>query len=261
MATASRARAQADTRAALLIPDSAGLAAELGRFPRGAPGTSTGSPTAFGANWGDVYGGVGLQTPVRGGNSADGAVVVGFGLLNSSKYVGLDVGVSALSTVKTGWGKRMGLNLKLHADLPDDWGVAIGASTLYLDGAPTNDNQPSLYGVVSKVISLEGTWFKALTLSAGAGNEAFRLEQDILSGNKSIGAFGSAALRVWDQLSVIADWPGQDLNVGVSVVPVRSWGLVITPAIVDVTGQSGTLPGQATIRPRFSLGTGWTISF
>lgn len=261
IAMASQAHAQGDARAALLIPDSAGLAAELGRFPRGAPATTTGSPTAFGANWGDFYVGAGMQSPVRGGSGADGAVVAGFGLLNSRKYVGLDVSVSALSTVNSGWGKRMGLNLKLHTQLPDDWGIAVGASTMYLTGSPADDNQPSLYGVVSKVISLEGTGLEALTLSVGAGNEGFRLEQDILSGNKSVGAFGSAAVRVFDQLSVIVDWPGQDLNVGVSIVPIRSWGIVITPAIVDITGLSGTAPGQATVRPRFSIGTGWTFAF
>jgi hypothetical protein len=97
-------------------------------------------------------------------------------------------------------------------------------------------------------------------VSAGAGNEGFRLANDIRTDNKTFGAFGSAALRFWDQVAVIVDWPGQDLDVGVSLVPIRSWGLVVTPAIVDVTGSAGRSAASPRARPRFSLGVGWAFS-
>lgn len=261
VALVPRLHAQDDARAKLLIPDIAGLTAELGRFPRGAPATSIGSPTAFGANWGDVYFAAGLQAPIRGGAAADGAVTIGFGLLDAERFVGLDVSVTDLSTVNTGWGKRLGLNVKLHRILPDDWGIAVGGSTYYLSSPPTDANA-SLYGVISKVFNLDGSVFKALTLSAGAGNEAFRSAQDIQLDNKTFGAFGSAALRVVDRLSVIVDWPGQDLDVGLSFVPIRSWGIVLTPAAADILGTAvATGPGEKKSRPRFSLGAGWVFAF
>ena len=265
MMTASSALAQGgadDTaREKLLIRDDAGMASEVGHFPRGTPGTSTGSPISFGANWGDVYAGAGLQAPIRFSGASDGTLTVGMGFLNAMDVVGIDLSLTALSTVRSGAGNRMGLNVKVHKIFAENWGVAVGASSIYLNNKPTDGNA-SVYGVVSKVFGLENSWasdFKSLTLSVGAGNEGFRLEKDIRNNNQTIGAFGSAALKMWDQLALIVDWPGQDLDVGVSIVPFRDFPLVITPAVVDVTG-TASAPGAPT-RARFSLGVGMAVRF
>jgi hypothetical protein len=264
MAFASSALAQ-DARQKLMIDDSNGLGTEVGHFPRGAPGTSTGSPIAYGANWGDVYAGAGLQAPIRYSNASDGSLTVGMGFGNAKDLVGLDVGLNLLSTVRSGVGNRMSIGGKLHKLFGDGWGIAVGAQGIYLGTKPLDsDGNASIYGVVSHVWDLQGTWFsdfKSLTLSAGAGNEGFRLEQDIRTNNKTVGAFGSAALRLMDQIAVIVDWPGQDLDVGVSVVPFKNFPLVLTPAIVDVTGSAGTFNTPQVVRPRFSLGAGMAIRF
>jgi hypothetical protein len=239
------------------------MAGEVGHFPRGAPGTSTGSPISFGANWGDVYAGAGLQAPIRYSGASDGTVAVGMGFANAMDVVGIDVSLTALSTVRSGFTNRMGLNVKVHKIFAENWGVAVGASSIYLNDKPTDGNA-SLYGVVSKVFGLENSWasdFKSLTLSAGVGNEGFRLEKDIRNNNQTIGVFGSAALKMWDQLAVIVDWPGQDLDVGLSIVPIRSFPLVITPAIVDITGSAGTFQTTQAVRARFSLGVGMALRF
>jgi hypothetical protein len=264
MAMASSALAQDDAREKLKIPEVAGLTSEVGHFPRGAPGTSTGSPIAFGANWGDIYAGAGLQAPIRYSNASDGGVTVGMGFANAVEYVGIDVGLTALSTVRSGVGNRMGLSVKLHKIFGHNWGVGVGIENIYLSNKPVDGNA-SVYGVISKVVDLSGTWmsdFRSLTLSAGVGNEDFRLEQDVRSGNKTVAVFGSAALRIFEPLSLIVDWPGQDLNVGVSIVPFKEFPLVITPAIADITGSAGTFQfGSQTIRPRFTLGVGMSFKF
>lgn len=263
MAAASTARAQDDARAKLLIPDATGLGTEVGHFPRGAPGSSTGAPIAFGANWGDVYLGAGLQTPARYSGTQDGAVVAGMGFLDASDIVGLDVSLASLSTIHSGFGHRLGLSVKAHKLLGDNWGVALGVEDMYLNNQPVNTN-PSVYGVVSKVFGLDGTWlsdFESVTLSAGAGNSGFRLEPDIRANNQTVGAFGSVALRMFDQLSLILDWPGQDLDIGLSVVPFRDFPLVLTPAIADVTGSAGTYNTQYSVRARFTLGIGMAYRF
>jgi hypothetical protein len=41
---------------------------------------------------------------------------------------------------------------------------------------------------------------------------------------------------VHEAVSLIADWGGQDLGVGISIVPVRWVPLVITPVMADVLG-------------------------
>jgi hypothetical protein len=264
VAMASSALAQGDdAREKLLIKEDAGLASEVGHFPRGAPGTSTGSPIAFGANWGDVYAGASLQAPIRYSNASDGGLTVGMGFANAADIVGIDVGLTALSTVRSGLTNRMGLSAKVHKLFGDNWGVAIGVENIYLNNKPVDGNA-SVYGVVSKVIDLSNGWmsdFEALTLSAGVGNEDFRLERDVRSGNKTVAPFGSAALRIWDQLSLIVDWPGQDLDVGLSIVPFKDFPLVFTPAIADVTGSAGTYQMPQVVRARFTLGVGMAFKF
>jgi hypothetical protein len=264
MAMASSALAQDDARSKLMIPEEAGLTSEVGHFPRGSPGTSTGSPIAFGANWGDIYIGAGLQAPIRYSTASDGGATVGMGFANAQQYVGLDVGLTFLSTVRSGLTNRMGLSAKIHKIFGENWGVAVGVENIYISNQPVDGN-PSVYAVVSKVMDLSGTWlgdFRSLTISAGAGNEDFRLEKDVRAGNKTIAAFGSAALRIWEPVSLIVDWPGQDLNVGVSIVPFKEFPLVLTPAINDLTGLAGTFNyGTGTVRPRFSLGAGLAFKF
>jgi hypothetical protein len=263
VAMASSALAQGDdAREKLLIKDE-GIATEVGHFPRGAPGTSTGSPIAFGANWGDVYAGASLQAPIRYSNATDGALTVGMGFADATNIVGIDVGLTALSTVRSGVGNRMGLSAKVDKIFGDNWGVAVGVENIYLNNKPVDGNA-SVYGVVSKVFGLEGTFmsdFRSLTLSAGVGNEDFRLERDVRAGNKTVAPFGSAALRIWDQLSLIVDWPGQDLDVGLSIVPFKDFPLVFTPAIVDVTGSAGAFQRPEMVRPRFTLGVGMAVKF
>jgi len=264
MAFATSALAQ-DARKQLMIDDAEGLGTEVGHFPRGAPGTSTGSPIAYGANWGDVYAGAGFQAPIRYSNASDGSLTVGMGFANAKDFVGIDVGLNLLSTVRSGFTNRMTIGAKIHKLFGDGWGVAVGTQGIYVTNKPTDsDGDPAFYGVVSHVWDLQGTWFsdfKSLTLSVGAGNETFRTESDIRTDDKTIGVFGSAALRLMDQIAVIVDWPGQDLNVGVSVVPFKNFPLVLTPAIVDVTGQAGTFNTPQAVRPRFSLGAGMAFRF
>jgi hypothetical protein len=263
IAAASTARAQDDARARLLIPDVAGLSTQVGHFPRGAPGSSTGAPIAFGANWGDVYVGAGLQTPARFSGTQDGALVAGMGFFDASDVVGLDMSLTSFSTIHSGLFHRMGLGLKAHKLLDDNWGIALGIDDIYLSNQPANTHA-SVYGVVSKVMGLDGTWlsdFESVTFSAGLGNEGFRLEPDIRDNHNTIGAFGSVALRMFDQLSLIMDWPGQDLDIGVSVVPFADFPLVITPGVADITGSAGTFATAYSVRSRFTLGVGMAFRF
>jgi hypothetical protein len=61
-------------------------------------------------------------------------------------------------------------------------------------------------------------------------------------------------LRVAEPVNLIAEWTGQDLNLGVSIVPFREIPLVITPALADVTNNAGD-------GARFVLGIGYGFSF
>lgn len=259
-AFASPAHSQ-DIRDRLKLNIPVGITTEIGHFPRGAPGTSSGSPIAFGANLHDFFIGAGFQAPVRYGDDADGGASVGFGLGNARDAVGIEVAINALSTIRSGVGNRVGFGAKVHKLFGNSWGAAIGVMNMIANKS-ADDGNASVYAVVSKVVDLKGTpldLFKALTLSGGLGNEGFRLEPDIRDDKSTVGFFGSAAVRVHDQVSVIADWGGQDLSLGVSVVPVAEWGLVLTPAIADLTGSAGVHGTGKSVKPRFTLGAGLAI--
>lgn len=65
--------------------------------------------------------------------------------------------------------------------------------------------------------------------------------------------FGNVALRVAKPASLVVEWTGQDLGVGVSVTPFANLPLVITPAVRDITGAGDGA--------RFVIGTGFSFQF
>ena len=220
-----------------LLP-STEVAATASRF---APGHNTASQSAYGANFGDGFVGAGFASRTRSGSSSDGSVVFGFGLWNARDYVGVEVDVFSYSTIREGFMTNGALGLKLHRVLPKNVAVAVGGENLA--GWGELDAPKSYYGVVSKVWRLrqrEGDPFGSLTTNLGLGNGRFSPNFDSLTATSdrgSVGVFGSAGLRVHEAATLIADWGGQDLSVGVSFLPLRWVPLVITPAYADILGR------------------------
>lgn len=261
--TAGAQQSIQELRNKFLLPEPSGLDNELGRFPRGAPGTSTGSPSAFGANWNDAFIGAGFQAPVRysADGASDGSASAGFGLGDGNKIAGVEVAINFLSTVRSGIAQRMSASLKLHKVLQNNWGVAIGMNGLMFK--PAKDDKNSVYGVVTKVFQLENATARSFTATIGVGNGGFQTAGPLNTGKNGIGVFASGALRLNEMAAVIVDWPGQDLNVGVSFVPFHSLPLVFSPAIVDITGSSNSGltvgPGIKKTGPRFAMGVGFAF--
>jgi len=222
----------------------------------GGGGSSIGSPTAFGANFGNAFIGVGFQARTRFTDSADGGVSAGIGLGNSRTAVGLEATISSFSTIREGgFFETGGVSLKLHRLVSNDTAIAFGVENAFDWGG--SDAGRSFYGVASKIFPLRenpADAFSKLTVSAGLGGGRFRSESDIRNGNDTVNVFASAGLQVIPAVSVIADWTGQDLILGASVAPFRGIPLVITPAVADVTGNAGD-------GARFILGVGYAFSF
>ena len=218
----------------------------------GLPGSSVGSPSAFGADWGDVFAGFSFQERTRFTDKADGAVVAGFGIGDAQKLVGLEVAVTVFDLIDDTF-QDGGISFKLHHDFGDGFAVAAGVENAIIWGGL--DTNSSAYGVVSKVFRFKDATqlFSTLTVNLGLGGGRFRSEDDVFDGDDSINVFGSAGLRVIEPISVIADWTGQDLNLGISLVPFRNIPLTITPAIADVTSNAGD-------GARFVLSIGYGLS-
>jgi hypothetical protein len=272
-AGAQGAQGADSTRAKFMlnVPDVRSIIAP-GDFFRGAPGASSGSPLAFGPNWGDAFAGVGYQNETRGIRQPNGEMTpnshndatasVGFGIGDGRKAVSVQVVATSLSTVRAGLFSLTAYSFQVSRMLDNTSAVAIGVEDAVTAGgdpgsAPGGDGTDSWYAVVSKVFLLgpeSSNVFKALTLSGGVGNGRFRSLADVTVNKKTVNAFGSASLLVTGQLSVIADYTGEDLNVGLSIIPLKRFPVVFTPAFADVTR-------TASKTPRFELGVGIGIHF
>ena len=227
----------------------------LDQNPSGAlssPGSAVGVPSVFGASWRNVFAGLTFQERTRFTDRSDGAMSVGFGLGDAENAVGLEVAIAIVDLLGEGAFEDGSISLKLHRQLGDGWAIAAGIENFATFGS--TDGGSSGYGVVTKVTELRDSDqpFNTLTTSLGIGGGRFRpegrLDQD------EINVFGSVAVRMAEPVSLIADWSGQDLNLGVSVVPFKNLPLVVTPAAVDVTGNAGD-------GVRFTLGLGVGHSF
>jgi len=264
-------------RSKLRVPLPAALAERL----PASPGSSLSSPTAYGASWGSAFVGFGLQSSIRyNPQRPDGALAFGCGLGDAREYAGLEVTTTVLNLISNknpknndpnktdnGFGSAGILSLKLHHQFGDDIAVAVGMEDVASWG--TVDTASSLYGVFTQQIHFpdangrsksEADFLSALTYSVGVGGGRFRSIPAINAGTNTVGVFGSVGVRLFEPLSAIADWTGQDLTLGVSYVPFKNLPLVISPAVVDVTSQAVDGRGISS-GPRFVIGVGYGFSF
>jgi hypothetical protein len=205
------------------------------------------SPTAFGANGGDVFVGASYQASTRpqifnlsaptspqGGR--DGAVSAGFGLGDARNLVALETIATSYSTVRNGFGNQGSLSFKLHKALSDTFAIAGGYENAILWGTG-NDGGQTGYGVASLVLNPDANigLFSNTTVSVGAGAGRFRNVGDVRTGKDSYNVFGSVGTRLSPNFSLIADWNGQDLSVGLPItIPLGGANLQVVPSLVDL---------------------------
>lgn len=248
--------------------------APLAEYPQTLPAITIFTPTGFGAAWGDFFMGAALvnrQRTYRSDRDAldnvDGAAAVGLGIGNPFRNVGVELSLLSFSTARRGFFTRGSFNAKLHRIVQRNFSIAVGAISLL--GWGEVDQYISVYGVASKVWDqLDGLPFP-IAITAGVGNGVFRMVEtdpgfvadDHFEFKGSVGVFGALALQFVDPVAVIGEWTGQDLNVGLSIVPFRSFPLTINPAVLDLAGtgaleDSALASGMESGGPRFMLSLG-----
>lgn len=232
------------------IPDIVDLAS-LGRRSA-APSISTGTPIGYGASFGDGFVGIGYQSQARNVAMNDGAVSIGTGLGDPSRWVGFEAVLTSLSTLRGDPGERMSLSVKVHRRFRATGAVALGVENAV--HSPGTDGGQSLYLAASNFVQVkddDSRPFASVAYTLGLGNGRFRPMRDLFSSRQSVNAFGSVSVRALPNLSVIADWGGQDLMLGASFVPFKRFGLVITPALADVLTRANNR-----VRPIVGIGYG-----
>jgi hypothetical protein len=256
---ASPAPAQDPVRENLRLPQPP--AVEIpgrGRFT--APAAAIGIPTGFGADFGDLFVGAGIQSRTRFSTKADGGGVIGLGLGDARRYFGVEVAVAQYGTMRSCC--RGSLSFKVHRILPGATSIGVGVENVtgwgHLASAPDGpytDAGTSIYAVASKLVPLAsnpGAPFGSLVATVGVGNGRFRSEKAIMDGYESVNVFGGVAMRIAAPASAMASWTGQDLNAGISVTPIRKFPLVLTAGAADLTTMA---------RPIFGIGFGFAYPY
>lgn len=225
----------------------------------GVPGSSSAVPSAFGGSWGSMGAGLSYQRRVRYRDNDDGAAAVMVSFGNRRSLVGLDVSVAILDLSRrqgnpAGFGRRGSFSFAAGRDFPGGYAAAVGLENTMNWGG--TDQESSVYAVASRRLLLrQSAWepFSRAYISVGVGNGRFRSEQALARGDEGAGVFGGVAVQVIPPLAAIAEWTGQDLNLGVSLLPFPTQTLVLTPTLVDVTGNAGD-------GARLTLAVGWGFS-
>ncbi len=217
------------------------------------PSSTLISPIAWGANWGDVFASLSFQNRSRRGVHIDSAAGLGMGFGNANKSIGVELSYSLYDVSAIWpWAGNSSISIKLHRNFKYGWAAAFGVNDLVMWNG--GDSGRSFYIVGSKFFILqpsENHPFSALMVHLGLGTGNFMLESDILARRSSVGIFASAALRIGRPVSLIVNWYGSDLGIGLSFTPFRHTRFVITPNIQDITGAAGD-------GARFMLTMGWS---
>ncbi|AFY94336.1 S-layer homology domain-containing protein [Chamaesiphon minutus] len=226
----------------------------LGNITTAYPVNGLTTPSAFGASWGDLFIGASYQAstrgalydipPVTGQSRQDGAAYLGFGLGDARNFVGLETVATSYSTTNSGFLNKGSFSFKLHKQFGEQFAIAGGYENAAiwnrtpgqnLDGGKTG------YGVASFVLNPDPNmgFFSNTTLSVGGGAGRFRSIGDIRNGKDSYGVFGSIGTRLSPNFSVVVDWNGQDIGVGlpIAVYLGDNTSLQLVPSVVDLANQ------------------------
>lgn len=246
---------QAQGRDVYKLPMPTGMmGAEMGRTQ---PGVAASSPIGFGPSRGDIFAGLGYQTKTGNTGEQDGALSVGGGFFDPNETVGLEVVLTSLSTVRSGFGSRLVGGAKVHKILQSGIGaigVGAGLEGVYLNGNEF-DTDPSFFVAATNVQKIgDGPYFNQASFNLGLGTGRFQSAEDFAAGESGIGVFLSSSIRVNEWSSAILDYTGAQFNMALSFSPLRNYPLVITPAINDLTGEAGD-------KARLSLAAGMSWKY
>jgi hypothetical protein len=219
------------------------------------PALSIVIPTGFGVDNNTGFISATYQQRTRYTDISDGALGIGVGLGDARKAVGVELSYTLASFGRSRDFGSGGFNVKVHRQLANDFSVAAGWNG-FLNLGGRNDFEKSVYGTATKIFRTRddiNSPFSRVAVTAGIGSGQFRSESAVANDSGGVNVFGNVAVRVAQPVSLIAEWSGQDLGVGVSVAPFKNIPLVITPAVRDIVGAGDG--------PRFVLGTGFAFKF
>jgi hypothetical protein len=201
------------------------------------PGLTFATPSAFGANWGDVFFSASAATPGKARDGqVNGSFTVGLGLGDARSNVGLELNFN-VGSIKS-FGSNGSVDGKLHrivySDANNQVSVAAGWKGFIQYGSE-GVSPSSAYGAVTyySILQPDNEINKMpISFTVGVGGGEFR------KGNASTGVFAGVGVQISPQLSIGAGWSGVGINAGLSYVPFPSIPLTIALTGGDLTDVS-----------------------
>ncbi|WP_233992646.1 hypothetical protein [Salinibacter altiplanensis] len=203
------------------------------------PAIAIGIPTARGAEFGDLFGGVSYQHYLGSGLAQrdDGAAVTGLGLGDARKTVGVEVRYAVYDLVDDPFSEGS-LSLKVHRHIYGGLSIAVGVEDMIQYGGW---DSKSAYVVASQTLRFKGEMLDRELLTGasatvGVGDGRFNTMERLSNGTNGAGPFGGLSVQLVDRINVMGMWYGQDLSIGLSAVMPGPVSITITPAWVSVLG-------------------------
>jgi hypothetical protein len=202
--------------------------------PWPSPSLNPGVPSAFIANWGDVFIGVAAATAGNQRPDADGSWGAGFGVGNAERAVALEVSGGCGSfkqfCANGGLGFRVGRVLMKKPTgllaLSGGWQNAVQWGN---EGQQDHIYSATLsYAFPLRAISTD--FPQTLQINAGVGNSSFAPYSPTNSEDK-VGGFASIGVELSPAFGVSAGWSGRGANAQLSYTPFRE-----TPVTINLLG-------------------------
>jgi hypothetical protein len=214
------------------------------------PAIAAGIPTAHGAEFGDLFGGVSYQHFLTPGLSQrdDGAAFLGLGVGNARKTVGLEVRYAVYDLVEDPLSEGS-LSLKIHRHVYKGLSVAAGIEDMIQYGGW---DSKSAYVVASQVVRIDGEILTGASATIGVGDGRFNTMERLSNGTNQASLFGALSVQLAGRVNVSGTWYGQDLNLGISVALPRPLPITLTPVWVSVLGKHA-------LGDRFALSVGTSL--
>ena len=219
---------------------------------RGGKATVHGIPTAYGAEFGDLFGGVMYQRFLGPSMSQrnDGAFLLGVGVGNARETVGLEITHATYDVVGDPF-QDGSIGLKLHRHLYEGLHVAAGVEDLFHYGDWVSR---SAYAVASYTARFDGEWLTGGSATVGMGDGRFNTTSNLSQGKNRAGLFGGLSVEVANRVNVLSTWYGQDLNLGMSFS-------VPGPVPVTITPVWSSVLGKHDLGDRFAMSIGTAYQF
>ncbi|MEG1449756.1 MAG: hypothetical protein RSC62_03015 [Cetobacterium sp.] len=201
------------------------------------PGFSMGAPSGLVSSYGVAFAGLSGKT---NSDDTDGALALGMGFGDAETIGGaISLGVGSIDPRDGGAFNRGNLNMSLGHHFKDygfGWSVGMNGVNLWHDNGDDGDNEnPSFYTAVTKLWPND---IAPIAITAGLGNNSFAdVNIENRDRKEEVGGFGSVAVYLFPQMSLILDYTSNVVTVGTSIVPFPQYPVSINLGATNLTEQ------------------------